>query len=62
MGWRRVGDNYAGRATTCRERAARVLGAVRAGKSPSDAFVLRIISNGGGKILRLIDRERLRLR
>jgi len=62
MGWRRVGDGCAGRATAGREVAARVLGAVRAGKNPSDTFVLRIIPNGGGKILRLIDRERLRLR
>ena len=62
MGWRRVGDGCAGRATACRKGAARFLGAVRAGKSPDDTFVLRIIPNGGGKILRLIDRERLRLR
>ncbi len=62
MGWRRVGDGCAGRAVACREGAARVLRAFRAGKSPDDTFVLRIISNGGGKIMGLIDRERLRLR
>src|ERR1700682_763209 len=60
--WRGVGDGRAGRARCSGESAARSASTAGTGKAPAHAFVLRIILNGGGEILRLIDCECLGLR
>jgi len=62
VAWRRVGDGSAGRSSGCGKGATRVVRTVCARKAPGNAFVLGIVLNNGGKILCLIDHERLSLR
>src|SRR5258708_18711810 len=58
---RGVGHERAGGGGSAGKRAACIHCAVRSGKAPVHAFVLRIILNCGGEILGLVNRECLGL-